>query len=346
MEKKDNTIIRVKKDKDNPYVMLNKGFLNNPKISWKSKGLLAYLLSKPDNWIISISHLIKESEDGEKSIRSGLNELQEYCYRQHYPVYCKGKVRFWESLIYESPFPVDQKIKSMTFLNDGSAYYIFQDGRKEPAEIQEIPDIIKEFLDNTGSVLLSQNLQVENLQAENVQEEDLQVENLHEEFLNEEKLHGENEGQIINDLTIKRDLGNNDLSQSVCLSANSDRQTDELERILSVLTDKSLDPSVPPAFLKSLEGIITQMFYSNTVTIDGASIPQEIIRKVLLQLTPACIEHTVTKFDEYTRLNEVKNPKKYLQTILYNSVYDEEISVKSTVNYNVFGNGRNNAKDE
>jgi hypothetical protein len=64
-------IFRVVKNKN--FVVLDKGFLANENLSAKAKGILAYLLSLPDNWNLSISELTKHFKDGEKSIRSGVN---------------------------------------------------------------------------------------------------------------------------------------------------------------------------------------------------------------------------------------------------------------------------------
>lgn len=66
-------IFRVVKNKN--FVVLDKGFLANENLSAKAKGILAYLLSLPDNWNLSISELKKHFKDGEKSIRSGIKEL-------------------------------------------------------------------------------------------------------------------------------------------------------------------------------------------------------------------------------------------------------------------------------
>ena len=77
---KNQTMIRVVKDKENPYVMLNKQFLQDENLSWKSKGILAYLLSLPDDWQIYETELEKHSTDGLSSLRSGLKELMENGY--------------------------------------------------------------------------------------------------------------------------------------------------------------------------------------------------------------------------------------------------------------------------
>jgi hypothetical protein len=68
------SIIKIKKY-DIPFVMLDKRPLNNPELSWKAKGILAYLLSHPDNWTINIGDLIARSTDGEDAVRSGIREL-------------------------------------------------------------------------------------------------------------------------------------------------------------------------------------------------------------------------------------------------------------------------------
>ena|SRR5690554_304744 len=71
---------RVRKDKNNPYVMMNKEFLSNENLSFKAKGILSYLLSKPDDWKVYEDDLVNQSKDGKTAVRSGLKELQEQGY--------------------------------------------------------------------------------------------------------------------------------------------------------------------------------------------------------------------------------------------------------------------------
>lgn len=71
----DQNIFRVCKNKENPYVMINKGFLNDKNLSLKAKGLLSYLLSLPDDWKIYEQDLVTRHKDGRDSLRSGVNEL-------------------------------------------------------------------------------------------------------------------------------------------------------------------------------------------------------------------------------------------------------------------------------
>jgi hypothetical protein len=49
-------------------------------LSWKAKGILVYLLGRPNDWEINIPHLSKVSTDGESSTRNGFSELEKAGY--------------------------------------------------------------------------------------------------------------------------------------------------------------------------------------------------------------------------------------------------------------------------
>ncbi|WP_409068889.1 DnaD domain protein [Clostridium caseinilyticum] len=69
-------VFRVIKDKENPYVMLNKYFVYDGRLSLKAKGLMSYFLSRPDNWKFYSSEIEKNCKDGEKAIRTAIKELE------------------------------------------------------------------------------------------------------------------------------------------------------------------------------------------------------------------------------------------------------------------------------
>jgi hypothetical protein len=68
-------IYRRVKNKDNPYVMIHKHMVDNDNLSWKAKGILLYLLSKPDDWKIIEKDIVNHAKDSRDSVRSGLAEL-------------------------------------------------------------------------------------------------------------------------------------------------------------------------------------------------------------------------------------------------------------------------------
>ena len=103
-EKRLNEIIWVKKCPNN-FVTMDKTFLEDTRLSYKTKGILAYLLSKPDNWKVIVGNLVNSSKDGKKAVYAGLKELSQFGYYKKVPIRDeKGrKIIRWESTIYEIP---------------------------------------------------------------------------------------------------------------------------------------------------------------------------------------------------------------------------------------------------
>jgi len=71
-------ITRVKKQKD--FVQIDKFPLQDVRLSWRAKGLLAYMLSMPDDWQFYVNELHKHAKDGKDSTRSALKELEQFGY--------------------------------------------------------------------------------------------------------------------------------------------------------------------------------------------------------------------------------------------------------------------------
>jgi len=70
------SVCRIQR-RENPFAQIDRSILDNPNLSWKAKGLLCYLLSKPDNWKVRTEDLVNRSTDGKTAVWSALNELKE-----------------------------------------------------------------------------------------------------------------------------------------------------------------------------------------------------------------------------------------------------------------------------
>ena len=107
-DKKLNEVIRVHK-RANSFVMMDKEFLENAALSWKAKGILAYLLSKPDNWKVIAGDLVKRAIDGKTAVYNGLAELSKQGYYEKVTVRSKDgrRIDHWESTVYELPKAVN-----------------------------------------------------------------------------------------------------------------------------------------------------------------------------------------------------------------------------------------------
>src|SRR5699024_7354961 len=82
---------------------MNKDFLDNKKLSWKAKGIMAYMLSKPDDWTFYLDELQKHSTDGRTSFRAGFDELKKQGYVKKVRKRKKDGTFEWQTILYESP---------------------------------------------------------------------------------------------------------------------------------------------------------------------------------------------------------------------------------------------------
>ncbi|HDR3303958.1 TPA: DnaD domain protein [Bacillus anthracis] len=93
---------RVNKDKN--YTTINNTGLKDKRLSWKAKGILAYILTLPDDWFFYREELSRHAKDGLDSLRAGMKELKEYGYLKRFPVRDdNNKIIKWETIIYEVP---------------------------------------------------------------------------------------------------------------------------------------------------------------------------------------------------------------------------------------------------
>jgi DnaD/phage-associated family protein len=95
------SIFRVEK-KEN-YVVLDKGFLNDKRLSWQAKGLLAYMLSLPNDWVFNINDLKNRSRNGRDATKNIIKELQEFGYIIKEQTREKGKFSNNRYIVLEHP---------------------------------------------------------------------------------------------------------------------------------------------------------------------------------------------------------------------------------------------------
>ncbi|HCV6478126.1 TPA: conserved phage C-terminal domain-containing protein [Staphylococcus aureus] len=86
------------------FVTVHKSFVFDSNLSAKAKGILLYFLSRPDNWQIYTSEVVKHMNDGQKSINSGVQELMDNKYVHRIQKRAEnGVFKGFEYLVYEKP---------------------------------------------------------------------------------------------------------------------------------------------------------------------------------------------------------------------------------------------------
>ena len=104
-------VFRINKSKN--YTVMSNYHLKDKKLSLKAKGLLSIMLSLPDEWDYSINGLIKISKEGERAIKSTLQELKTNKYltvTKLYPNQTESKKIEYIYDIFENPKKENQGV--------------------------------------------------------------------------------------------------------------------------------------------------------------------------------------------------------------------------------------------
>lgn len=70
----------LQRRKRRSFTQVDNEIANNEQISWQAKGMMLYLLSKPDGWVFYETDLIKRATNGRDSVRAIIKELLDYGY--------------------------------------------------------------------------------------------------------------------------------------------------------------------------------------------------------------------------------------------------------------------------
>ena len=95
------SIVRIKKSRE--YFAASNIPFNDKRLSWEARGMIGYLLSKPDDWTIRFTDLEKQSEAGGHKVRRILKELETAGYLERKRMKNQDGTFYWLSTIYETP---------------------------------------------------------------------------------------------------------------------------------------------------------------------------------------------------------------------------------------------------
>lgn len=149
---------RGRRRKRSKYVSIENSMFHDERISWKAKGLLGYLLTKPDGWKVRITDLMKHSPEGERAIRSGLKELQKFGYLAYYRTRENGTFSgiewVYDDVPYEQdspesieiePFEPEVQNSKVEEIDHNVQNAVVESVPMESAVVQHRPDINKEL---------------------------------------------------------------------------------------------------------------------------------------------------------------------------------------------------------
>lgn len=113
------SIIRVRKD-EKYFTASNEPFVDK-RLSWESRGLIGYLLTKPNNWEIRMEDLEKQGPAGNHKLRRMLAELRKTGYMNRIRITVEQNKFDWVTELYESPSQNPRPQASGRFSTSGSS---------------------------------------------------------------------------------------------------------------------------------------------------------------------------------------------------------------------------------
>ena len=130
--------------KEDNFVIIDKAFLLNEEISLKAKGLLALLLSYPDNWQFYKAEIVQHTTDKENSLNSGLKELMEngYIVRKQRKDE-NGKFEGYEYHVYEKPSTEKPSTEKPILLNNKNTKN--KNTKNKNTKTTPSPELVSEF---------------------------------------------------------------------------------------------------------------------------------------------------------------------------------------------------------
>lgn len=162
-------IVKIVK-RDCPYVTIDKTGVDDPNLSWAATGLLTYLIGRPGNWKINITHLSSVKTCKETATKSALKELREANYCHYFMVRKNGKISETFYLVFEVPTTYEEVLENYIDLKDGETI-LYQPVKIGKNTVKKIPQVenqlIEKNVENKEVLPQVENPLVENLLVEN-----------------------------------------------------------------------------------------------------------------------------------------------------------------------------------
>jgi len=128
----------VRSKRRDRFVVIGNETIRDRRLSYKARGILAYLLSLPDNWRISSQYLATVAPDGRDAVRTGLQELERYGYLVRERIQDAESGRWgWYQVIYDRPggndgdIPHDLSTTEDGLSDDGKSGFIRKTDKEE-----------------------------------------------------------------------------------------------------------------------------------------------------------------------------------------------------------------------
>ena len=331
------SIFRVEKNAN--YTVISNYHLRDKNLSLKTIGLLSLILSLPEDWDYSQAGLAAICKDGEDSIRSGLKELEKYGYLERERERdANGRMTGIIYRIFEVPKDKkDNAVQTVTHSAEGSAKKRSKAANSSCSQetkktaVKKSPKVPEPGLDSPtweNPVVVNPTLDTPNEDAPglgkqpqinkdvsntDLQSTDLTNPSIYQSKENDGLMDGPNQRRAYEEL-VKENVGY-DLFARKAQSLNEKLDNGEIDifdydREFMVYNMRTVDNVI-----EYMLDIFTSLS-NDPIAIGGELINREIIKAKLHRVDFIKLKKVVFELNTNP---EIKNPKKYAISMLYNA---------------------------
>jgi hypothetical protein len=125
------------------YFVVDNALFSDAQLSWEARGLMGYLLSKPEDWRVRFYDLVAHGPAGQHKVQRMLRELEDAGYLRRKRLKRPNGAFDWETTVFETPSLGPVAARHPEF-PDGRAR-IPRPAAKKPRGDPEIPDDLANY---------------------------------------------------------------------------------------------------------------------------------------------------------------------------------------------------------
>lgn len=85
------------------FTIISNAVLRDSRLSYRARGILAAILSRPDNWRTDSTSLAREAREGREAVRSAMDELEQFGYLMRRKIRGEGGKWATECFVFDTP---------------------------------------------------------------------------------------------------------------------------------------------------------------------------------------------------------------------------------------------------
>lgn len=299
----------LKKEKD--FVQIPNGILTNSKISLKAKGVLALMLSLPNNWNFSIEGIASKCKESRESIANAIKELEKVGYIKRTMMRGDdGKITRMEYEIFEEPYTISETEKPNGEKPCGDKSCAVNPSAEEPSTDNPLPEK-PSMVFSEKETPSKENRWINNIKTNKTENNNILYNNTQSNPISSKRKLSFN----MSEMDIYRNAIRDNIDYDI-LAENNPTHKDMLDEIVELMTE-------------------TVCSKRETITIASDTHSVADVKKRFMDINSEHIQYVIECLNKNT--TKISNIKQYLLASIFNAPNTMESYYTTKVNQELYG---------